>query len=424
VPRYSIYAQTAPTTACFARITGTTNRELVLDFLSAGIVVTTNVVGRTTLSRVTTDGTMTAQTPEQYSTRSPVFHGTVGVAATADPATTGSPLLILSNQTNPRRYGRWVPPRPNAGVYLIDDERVALFKADTASAQAYSLSFRDVIREPNGRRVPRRSRHRTGFMTGSRAVQLRVGTTPVSTIPYAHAYYDDRWWIERLGSVFGDRLLPLDGGGGGGDATVNPGVIAVTTTVPQPAVSVGAAPAAVAATTTVPPVAIPATVLPATIAATTTVGDPDVSVGAAPAAVAAVTTVPTPAAGQSGGGDATATPATVATAVSVGAPTVSVGAGPASVAVIAAVGAPTVSVGATPAVVAVIAFVHQPTVATEAPSVGGTHRAHLDGARHSATADVEDRHAAITIAGRHTVELGGDRHTADLVGGHGVRFEE
>jgi hypothetical protein len=208
--RYSLYSQSAPTISCFARITGTSNRELVVDYLSAGIVTTTNVIGRVSFSRVTTDGTTTAQTPEKFNSRSPAFHGTVGITATADPSVTGSALIYLSTTTNPRRYGKWSPPRPNAGIHLIDVERIALFKTGTTAAQAFSISFRDTLTEPTAfRRVPKRARHRSGFLLANRSNQLRNGAAPTSQIIYNHRYFDYRYWIEQPDWIFGNKRLAL-----------------------------------------------------------------------------------------------------------------------------------------------------------------------------------------------------------------------
>jgi hypothetical protein len=146
------------------------------------------------------------------------------------------------------------------------------------------------------------------------------------------------------------------------DATVTPGVIACTTTLPQPAVGVGAAPAALAAVAALPLVVSAGqggtgvTVTPGVIAALAALPQPAVGVGAAPTQIAASSALPQPSIGV---GVAPAALAAVAALPQAG---VGVGAAPGVLAAPAALPQAAVGVGAAPAAVPAVVALPQAAV--------------------------------------------------------------
>lgn len=206
--RFTINATTAPTTANFIRISGSASREYLVDYITSGIVTTTNVLGRCFLQRATTAGTNTARTPEKLSSRYPAFHGTCGVSSTVDPTLTGNPLLFVSVTTNPRRNYSWRAPRTVASVDVIDTEILALNKNNTTSAQQFVVGFSDNLTNELDRRVRRRQRNRQAYFTRSHSNQLAVGVLPARVIDYGVAWYDKTRWPDPRSKVnFDFKLL-------------------------------------------------------------------------------------------------------------------------------------------------------------------------------------------------------------------------
>jgi hypothetical protein len=176
------------------------------------------------------------------------------------------------------------------------------------------------------------------------ALQIRFGSTDSTPDAGIHAVYVELLVKEATGN-----------------ATVTPAVIAVTTSVPQPAVGVGAAPAVAAATAALPAAGVAVGAAPAAVPAVAAAPQPAVSVGAAPAAVAAVAALPAPTSvGQVG--DVTVTPAVVATVAALPQPAVGVGVAPAVFASVVSLPQAAIGVGAAPAAIPVVVALPQPAV--------------------------------------------------------------
>lgn len=155
-----------------------------------------------------------------------------------------------------------------------------------------------------------------------------------------------------------------------GDATASPGVIAITTTLPQPAVSVEEASAAIATTVALPQAGAGVGAAPAVLAAVSTLPQPLVGVGAAPAATAAVAALPQATVDTGESGNATATPAAIASIAALPQAAVSAGAAPASIAAIATLPQSAVGIGAALASIAAVVTLPQSAISVgAAPAV-------------------------------------------------------
>jgi hypothetical protein len=223
VARFTVATTATPTATGHIRLTGTSNRELMVDYLSTGTITVSNTIRRMTVSRVTTDGTGTAVTPEKTRSRSAAFHGTAGVAFTASPTTTGSALLILDTYSPTNRHARWSPPRPGASIYLLDTERICLFQAGTGSGNADTVGFSDSLADqPELKRLCRRTRHRYGHFARAQYGEW-IGGSSTSTkrfIDKGHLWQTHPYWTARSAGEQSRRALdngggpaPVEGGG-------------------------------------------------------------------------------------------------------------------------------------------------------------------------------------------------------------------